>query len=396
MRTGSFYKNLSRAVVMSLLVTGAVCVNMNQADAYNVTVDTKTDGNGLKTTQFIHNNGGTPHSTTCLENLNNSDLRLGGLNTALKNLSDNDKLLAQSLGALKQKVDNIPAGAKGDKGDKGEQGIQGIQGLQGEKGDKGDRGERGIQGVKGDKGDRGERGIQGIKGEKGDRGERGLQGIKGDKGDKGEQGEKGDSIKSGNYAVINGKINIGLIDIKGNLTGSITIDNIAAKDALTKETAEREKQDKFLGERIDKETTERAKQDKILGERIDKETTERQQQDKALDKKIGDEKEERKAADRQLEQRIASETGRLDSRIDNLDRRLDKVGAMTAAIASLHSIGYDPKAPTELSAAVGTYKGSTGLALGVFHYPNKDFMLSLNLSAAGSERMGGMGATWRF
>ena len=90
------------------------------------------------------------------------------------------------------------------------------------------------------------------------------------------------------------------------------------------------------------------------------------------------------------------EIARLDNRIDELDTRVNKVGAMAAAIASLKSIGYSPEAPTEFSVGVGQYKGKTGIALGFFHYPNKDFMLNFSLSSSSGEMMGGIGATWRF
>ena len=92
----------------------------------------------------------------------------------------------------------------------------------------------------------------------------------------------------------------------------------------------------------------------------------------------------------------------LNSRIDNVEKRLgdveqriDKVGAMAAAIANLRTMGFDPEAPTEIAVGVGQYKSETGLAIGVFHYPNQDFMLSASLSTSGDEVMGGIGATWK-
>lgn len=87
------------------------------------------------------------------------------------------------------------------------------------------------------------------------------------------------------------------------------------------------------------------------------------------------------------------EIARLDNRIDELDTRVNKVGAMAAAIASLKSIGYSPEAPTEFSVGVGQYKGKTGIALGFFHYPNNDFMLNFSMSSSSGEMMGGIGAT---
>ena len=90
------------------------------------------------------------------------------------------------------------------------------------------------------------------------------------------------------------------------------------------------------------------------------------------------------------------EVARLDGRINDVNDRVNKVGAMAAAIASLKSIGYDPQAPSEFSIGLGQYKGETGVAIGFFHYPNKNFMINVSLSTAGGETMGGIGATWRF
>lgn len=97
-----------------------------------------------------------------------------------------------------------------------------------------------------------------------------------------------------------------------------------------------------------------------------------------------------------LDNRISEEVTRLDGRINDVNDRVNKVGAMAAAIASLKSIGYDPQAPSEFSIGLGQYKGETGVAMGFFHYPNKNFMINVSLSTAGGETMGGIGATWRF
>ena len=81
--------------------------------------------------------------------------------------------------------------------------------------------------------------------------------------------------------------------------------------------------------------------------------------------------------------------------MSDVEDRIDKVGAMSAAIANLRTMGFDPEAPTEIAIGVGQYKSETGLALGVFHYPNQDFMLSASISTSGDEVMGGIGATWK-
>ena len=92
----------------------------------------------------------------------------------------------------------------------------------------------------------------------------------------------------------------------------------------------------------------------------------------------------------------AERVGRLENKVGKLEDRIDKVGAMAAAIANLRTMGYDPAAPTEVAVGLGQYRDETGAALGLFHYPNRDFMLSLSVSTSGDEVMGGIGATWKF
>ena len=86
----------------------------------------------------------------------------------------------------------------------------------------------------------------------------------------------------------------------------------------------------------------------------------------------------------------------LERKVGELDSRISDVGAMSAAMSSLKPLGYDPDAPTEISAGVGQYHGSTAYALGIFHYPNRDLMLNLQYASSGSsETMVSGGVTVR-
>ena len=113
--------------------------------------------------------------------------------------------------------------------------------------------------------------------------------------------------------------------------------------------------------------------------------------DVALDHAIQDVASTSYANDMALSNRIDN----VEKRLGDVEERIDKVGAMSAAIANLRTMGYDPEAPTEIAVGVGQYKSETGLAIGIFHYPNQDFMLSASISTSGDEVMGGIGATWR-
>ena len=125
-----------------------------------------------------------------------------------------------------------------------------------------------------------------------------------------------------------------------------------------------------------------------MQDNIDKEVADREAAVKA-------EADAREKADAKLEEALKSEVGNLNNRIDKVDAKIDKVGAMAAAMASLKTMGYDPEAPTEIAVGIGQYRNETGIAIGAFHYPNKNFMLNFSLSTAGDEVMGGIGATWK-
>ena len=168
-----------------------------------------------------------------------------------------------------------------------------------------------------------------------------------------------------------------------------------AKD-IAAEAKAREDADTKLDAAIKDEATARKDADTKLDAAIKDEATARKDADDKLGVAIKDEAKVRDEADKRIEAKFDGEVSRLDSKIDKLDARVEKVGAMAAAIANLHTMGYDPEAPTEIAVGVGQYRDKTGMALGAFHYPNRDFMLSFSVSTAGDEYMGGIGATWKF
>ncbi|WP_017531504.1 YadA-like family protein [Pelosinus sp. HCF1] len=118
------------------------------------------------------------------------------------------------------------------------------------------------------------------------------------------------------------------------------------------------------------------------------------EKDAALDKKKADKSyvDERNTA---LDNRITNETQRLDSRIDNLSSRVDKVGALAAAFSALAPMPYDPAGPTQISMGVGTYSGQQAMAIGIYHYTKNDVLLNAGFAISGSEKMGRAGVTWK-
>ena len=218
---------------------------------------------------------------------------------------------------------------------------------------------------------------------------------------------------------LDGKLTVGEIEV-GKLNGvelGVLVnesalqqeinDRIAGDTALegkiNGESLIRQEKDKELENKINGESLIRQEKDKELENKINGESLIRQEKDIELANKIDTETENRQAEDQRIETkfggevaRLDGEVNRLDGRINNLEDRIDKVGAMSAAIANLRTMGYDPAAPTEIAVGIGQYRNETGMALGMFHYPNRDFMLSLSVSTSGDEVMGGIGATWKF
>ena len=197
---------------------------------------------------------------------------------------------------------------------------------------------------------------------------------------------------------------VAMVDNKVNLEKQERENNDKKLDQkITDEAKARDFGDFKLNTKIDAEGQARVAGDELLNKKIEKETKDREFGEFKLNTKIDAEGQARVAGDKMLNGRIdteiadrKAEVSRLDSRIDKLDANVEKVGAMAAAIANLHTMGYDPEAPTEIAVGVGQYRDKTGMALGAFHYPNRDFMLSFSVSTAGDEFMGGIGATWKF
>ena len=82
----------------------------------------------------------------------------------------------------------------------------------------------------------------------------------------------------------------------------------------------------------------------------------------------------------------------------NINNRMNRMGAQAAALAGLQSIQYDPLEPTQISAGLGHYKGSSALALGVNHFKNESTMFHMGASynGHGDETMMNASVTWKF
>ncbi len=93
---------------------------------------------------------------------------------------------------------------------------------------------------------------------------------------------------------------------------------------------------------------------------------------------------------------IGSGMNQLGNQINKLDNRVNRVGAGAAALAALHPLDFDPTSRWEFSAGIGNYRGANAVAVGAFYRPNYDTMVSIGSSYGGGENMVNAGVTWRF
>ena len=75
----------------------------------------------------------------------------------------------------------------------------------------------------------------------------------------------------------------------------------------------------------------------------------------------------------------------VNEKIDNVKDEVNHVGSLSAALAGLHPMQYDPKAPAQVMAALGHYKNKQAVAVGASYYFNDRFMMSAGV-ALGSEK----------
>lgn len=85
------------------------------------------------------------------------------------------------------------------------------------------------------------------------------------------------------------------------------------------------------------------------------------------------------------------------SQLRGVDNKVDRVGSVAMAMSGLAPLAYDPKDPTQYSAAYGTYNGTGAVALGVFHYTKPSVMYNAAVAMSNDkwEKSARFGVTWR-
>lgn len=78
-----------------------------------------------------------------------------------------------------------------------------------------------------------------------------------------------------------------------------------------------------------------------------------------------------------------------------LSKRINKVGAMSAALAALHPLDFKPDGKLDFSAAYGSYNSTHAAAVGAYYRPNENMMLSIGSSFGNGEAMTNAGFSFK-
>ena len=76
----------------------------------------------------------------------------------------------------------------------------------------------------------------------------------------------------------------------------------------------------------------------------------------------------------------------VNEKIDDVKDEVRTVGSLSAALAGLHPMQYDPKAPVQVMAALGHYRDKQSVAVGASYYFNDRFMMSTGIALSGEKR----------
>ena len=87
--------------------------------------------------------------------------------------------------------------------------------------------------------------------------------------------------------------------------------------------------------------------------------------------------------------------GQLYTVKNDLEGKVNKVGANAAAMANLHPMEFDPDSKWNVAAAIGNYGSETAAALGAFYRPNDNVMVNLSTAFGTGENMVGGGVSVR-
>ena len=85
----------------------------------------------------------------------------------------------------------------------------------------------------------------------------------------------------------------------------------------------------------------------------------------------------------------------LNNRVGNVEKRVNKVGAGSAALAALHPLDFNPDDKWTIAAGYGHYHNANSAALGAFYRPNEDTMFSVGGTVGTGESQLNAGVSFR-
>ena len=85
----------------------------------------------------------------------------------------------------------------------------------------------------------------------------------------------------------------------------------------------------------------------------------------------------------------------MNSRIGQIDRNVNRVGAGAAALASLHPLDFDPDDKASFAVGFGSYKSEHATALGAFYRPNENTMVNLAATIGNNDNMYSAGVSFK-
>ena len=86
----------------------------------------------------------------------------------------------------------------------------------------------------------------------------------------------------------------------------------------------------------------------------------------------------------------------LNGRVNNLDSKVNKVGAGAAALAALHPLDFDPEDKWDFAVGYGNYRDANSVAVGAFYRPDDDTMFSVGTNFGNGENMINAGVSFKF
>lgn len=244
---------------------------------------------------------------------------------------------------------------KGDKGDKGDTGAQGEQGFPGERGSKGDKGDKGDTGARGEKGDKGDPGKDGKDG--------GVGTVVGDNTNITVANTETDATKPANYKVsLNKQITVDKVTA-GDTTVSSDGVSIAGGPSMTKDGID------AGGSKITNVAAGTADTDAVNYGQL-----------KGVESNVQDN---------------TTNINRLNGRVNDLDSRVNKVGAGAAALAALHPQDFNPDDKWDFAVGYGNYRDANAMAIGAFYRPDENVMFSMGTNFGNGENMINAGVTFK-